>query len=157
MCMFTLLSKPKLPKITGSKSVFLQIYFFESRNQEQTYQRNHRVLLTSERRGGPRVWFGTHWSNVKVKVMPLSPVWLFEDPLDCSPPGTSIHEILQARILHWVAISFSRGSSRPRDWTQVSGIAGRHFNFWATKEDQENNVRGPGGSCGVSSGLLLAS
>ena len=39
------------------------------------------------------------------------------------------------RILEWVAISFSRGSSRSRDWTQVSGIAGRHLNLWATRED----------------------
>ena len=42
------------------------------------------------------------------------------NPVDCSPPGSSVHGILQARILEWVAISFSRGSSRPRDWTQVS-------------------------------------
>ena len=51
------------------------------------------------------------------------------DPVDCSPPGFSIHGILQARILEWVAISFSRGSSRPRDRTQVSCIPGRHFNL----------------------------
>ena len=56
------------------------------------------------------------------------------DPMDCSPPGSSIHGILQARILEWVAISFSRGSSQPRDQTQVSCIAGRRFNFWATRE-----------------------
>ena len=51
------------------------------------------------------------------------------DPVDCSPPGSSVHGILQARILEWVAISFSRGSSRPRDRTQVSHIAGRRFNL----------------------------
>ena len=56
------------------------------------------------------------------------------DPVDCSPPGSSVHGILQARILEWIAISFSRGSSRPRDWTQVSCIAGRRFNLWATRE-----------------------
>ena len=56
------------------------------------------------------------------------------DPVDCSPPGSSVHGILQARVLEWVAISFSRGSSRPRDWIQVSRIAGRHFNLWATRE-----------------------
>ena len=56
------------------------------------------------------------------------------DPVDCSPPGSSIHEILQARILKWVAISFSRGSSRPRDRTQAFLFAGRHFNLWATRE-----------------------
>ena len=49
------------------------------------------------------------------------------DPMDCSPPGSSVHGILQARILEWVAVPFSRGSSQPRDWTRVSPIAGRHF------------------------------
>ena len=47
------------------------------------------------------------------------------DPMDCSPPGFSILGILQARILEWVAVSFSRGSSQPRDRTQVSRNAGR--------------------------------
>ena len=51
------------------------------------------------------------------------------DPVDCSLPGFSIHEIFQARILEWVTISFSRGSSQPRDQTQVSHIGGRHFNL----------------------------
>ena len=44
------------------------------------------------------------------------------DPKDCSPPGSSVHGILQAGILEWVAISFSRGSSHLRDWTQVSCV-----------------------------------
>ena len=57
------------------------------------------------------------------------------DPVVCSLPGSSVHGILQARILEWVAISFSRGSSRPRDRTRVSHIAGRHFNLWATREE----------------------
>ena len=56
------------------------------------------------------------------------------DPVDCSPPGSSVHGILQVRIPEWVAISFSRGSSRSRDWTQVSFVAGRRFNLWATRE-----------------------
>ena len=56
------------------------------------------------------------------------------DRVDCSPPGSSIHGILQARILEWVAISFCRGSSRPRDRTQVSHIAGRRFNLCTTRE-----------------------
>ena len=55
-------------------------------------------------------------------------------PVDCSPPSSSVHGILQARVLEWVAISFSRGSSRPRDRTQVSHIAGRHFNLCTTRE-----------------------
>ena len=49
------------------------------------------------------------------------------DPMYHSPPGSSVHGILQARILEWVAVSSSRGSSRPRDWTRVSRIAGRFF------------------------------
>ena len=52
--------------------------------------------------------------------------------MDCSPPGSFVHGILQARILEWVAISFSRGSSWPRDRTQVSCTAGRFFTNWAT-------------------------
>ena len=49
------------------------------------------------------------------------------DPMDCNLPGSSIHGIFQARVLEWVAISFSRGSSRPRDQTRVSHIVGRSF------------------------------
>ena len=49
------------------------------------------------------------------------------DPMDCSLPGSSVHRIFQARVLEWVAISFSRGSSQPRDRTQVSCTAGRCF------------------------------
>ena len=57
--------------------------------------------------------------------------------MDCSLPGSSsIHGIFQARILEWVAIFFSKGSSLPRDWTQVSHIAGRLFTLWATRESQ---------------------
>ena len=54
------------------------------------------------------------------------------NPIDWSLPGSSIHRIFQARILEWGAISFSRGSSWPRDWTQVSCTAGRFFTNWAT-------------------------
>ena len=54
--------------------------------------------------------------------------------MDCSPPGSSVHRILQARILEWVAISFSRGPSRPRNWTQVSCMVGRFFTDWASRE-----------------------
>ena len=53
------------------------------------------------------------------------------NPVDYSLSGSSLHGILQARILEWVAIHFSRGSSQPRGWTQVSRIAGRFFTIWA--------------------------
>ena len=55
-------------------------------------------------------------------------------PVDCSPPSSSIHGILQARIQEWVVISLSRGSSRSRDRTQVSRVAGRCFNLCTTRE-----------------------
>ena len=49
------------------------------------------------------------------------------DPMDCSPPGSSVHGIFQAIVLEWIAISFSRVSSQPRDQTQVSCIVDRCF------------------------------
>ena len=54
--------------------------------------------------------------------------------MDCSLPGSSVHGILQARVLEWVAISFSWWSSWSKDQTLVSHIAGRRFNLWATRE-----------------------
>ena len=54
--------------------------------------------------------------------------------MDCSPPGSSVHGIFQARILEWVAIYFSRGSSQPRDWTWVSCIGRRIHYSWAIRE-----------------------
>ena len=56
------------------------------------------------------------------------------DPMDYSLPDSSILGVFQARVLEWGAISFSRGSSQPRDRTQVSCIASRRFTAWATKE-----------------------
>ena len=61
------------------------------------------------------------------------------DPMDCSLPGSSVHGIFQARILEWVAISFSRGSSQPSDRTQVSHIVGRCFTIWATRGMQNTS------------------
>ena len=58
------------------------------------------------------------------------------DPMDCSLPGSSVRGTFQARILEWGAISFSRGSSPPRDWNRVSCIIGRRFTVWATREVQ---------------------
>ena len=62
------------------------------------------------------------------------------DPMNCSLPGSSVHGIFQARVLEWGAISFSRGSSQPRDRTQVSWIADRHFTVWATREAQTYKI-----------------
>ena len=62
------------------------------------------------------------------------------DPMDYSPSGSSVHGILQARVLEWVAMPSSRGSSQPRDQTQVSHITGRFFTISATREAQYNFV-----------------
>ena len=59
--------------------------------------------------------------------------------MDCSLPGSTIHGIFQARVLEWVAISFSRGSSWPRDRTQISCIAGRCLTIWATRKAREGH------------------
>ena len=56
------------------------------------------------------------------------------DPMECRFPCSSVHGILQARILERVTIPFSRASSPPRDWTWASCIAGRFFTIWATRE-----------------------
>ena len=76
-------------------------------------------------------------NKVKVKVAHLCLTLC--DPLDCSPPGSSVHEVFQARILEWVAIPFPRGSSQPRDWTQVSLSVGRFLTSWATREAQRSS------------------
>ena len=77
-----------------------------------------------------------HWVNLKMslkkvkeKWQSFSHVWLFAIPWTYT-----VHGILQARMLEWVAFPSSRGSSKPRDWTQVSHTAGRFFASWATRE-----------------------
>ena len=77
------------------------------------------------------------WSEVKVFQSCLT-LW---DPMDCCLRGSSVHGILQARILEWIAIPFFRGSSQPWDKTQVSGIAGRFFTIWATSETHQKSAR----------------
>ena len=81
--------------------------------------------------------------EVKVLVAQLCPTLC--DSLDSSQPGSSVQVILQARILERVAIPFSGGSSRLRDWIQVSLTAGKLFTVWATRE-VPNEVQFPGGA-----------
>ena len=73
-----------------------------------------------------------HWKEVKVLVAQSCPTLC--DPMHCSPPGSSVHGIFQVRILEWVAISFSRGSSWPKNWTRLTHIAGRCFTLWTIRE-----------------------
>ena len=74
------------------------------------------------------------WLSLKVKVLVAQSCPTLWDTMGCSPPGSSVHGILQARILGWVAMSSSRGSSWPRNQTQVSRIIGGFFTIWATRE-----------------------
>ena len=74
----------------------------------------------------------TLWRKKKVLVCQLCLTLC--NPMDCSSPGSSAHGILQARILEWVAIPFSGGSSQLRDQIRVSCIASRFFTIWATRE-----------------------
>ena len=71
--------------------------------------------------------------NPKVKLLVAQLCPTLCDPMDCSPLASSVLGILQARVLEWVAIPFSRGSSQPEDQTWVSHTAGRFFTSWATR------------------------
>ena len=85
---------------------------------------------------------GTDWFQIGKEVkkaLGTQSCWTLCNCMDCGPPGFSVHGILQARILEWVAIPFSRESSWPRNWTWVSCIAGRFFTVWATREAQIEN------------------
>ena len=82
-----------------------------------------------------QVWLLAKWSEVAQSCL------ILYDPMDCSILRFSIHEIFQARVLERVAISFSRGSSWFRDWTQVSHTVGRCYTIWATREVHLQNKR----------------
>ena len=74
------------------------------------------------------------WGKVKKWKLITKSCLILCDPVDYSPPRSSLCGILQARVLEWVAIFFSRWSYWPRDWTRVSCIADRFFTIWATRE-----------------------
>ena len=96
-------------------------------------------LSTDHRKTGNRVFIG--WPRLcAVLGLVTQSCPTLSDPVDCSPPGSSVHGILQARVLEWVAMPSSRGSSQPRDRTQVSHTAGGFFIIWATRETLENWV-----------------
>ena len=76
-------------------------------------------------------WRG-HWGYI-ARVLVAQSCLTLCNPMDCSPPGSSFHGTLQARILEWVTIPFSRGSSQPRGQNWVSCTAGRFFIVWVTR------------------------
>ena len=93
-----------------------------------------------------RVWEGTAngkeflGRDGKMKVLVAQSCPALCNPVNGRPPGSSVHRILQARILEGLAVPFSRGSSWPTDRTQVSCIAGRFFTIWATRGRGDENV-----------------
>ena len=72
--------------------------------------------------------------NMNIVIVAAAKWWTLCDPMDCSSPGSSAHGISQSRILEWLAISFSRGSSQPRGRTCVSCIGRQVLYHWATRE-----------------------
>ena len=110
----------------GAKSSGSQSFGAEQKNahlsstqQREVHRRAIQCLLF--------LWKNRGTPSLKVKVLVTQSYQTLYNPMDCSPPGSSVHEILQARILKWVAIPFSRGSSQPRDQTRVSSITDRFF------------------------------
>ena len=83
----------------------------------------------------PIYWFEKKW------VLVVQTCLTFCDPMECSPPSSSVHGILQITILEWVAIPFSRESSWSRDQTQVSCFAGRSVTIWASREAPSIDLR----------------
>ena len=79
-------------------------------------------------------WLKMRVVESSVKVLVTQSCLTLCNPMDCSQSGSSVHGILQARILEWVAISFSKVSLQPRGRTRVSCIAGRFFTVLATRE-----------------------
>ena len=83
----------------------------------------------------PWVYLSYSWNIVKVYWVRFAQLRLtLCNTMDCSPPGSSVHGIFQARILEWFAIPFSRGSSWPRDRIQIFHVTGRLFTIWATNK-----------------------
>ena len=78
------------------------------------------------------------WEPLKSESVNHSSCPTLLNSMNCSPPGFSVCGILLAGLLEWVTIPFSRGSFQPKDWTQLSCVAGRFFTIWATREAPGN-------------------
>ena len=87
---------------------------------------------------GAHIIYHPSWNTIQgtsvIVVQLLSYIWPLQSHGLCSPPGSSVHGVPLARILEWVAISFSRGSSQPRDPTHIFCISRWILKYWATRE-----------------------
>ena len=89
------------------------------------------------------VWAIIHINSINILLSIVLVTQLYPilyNPMDWSPPGSSVHGISQVRILEWIAISFSKGSSQPRNRTWVSSITGRFFTNWAMRQAQKKHI-----------------
>ena len=102
----------------------------QSRRSKRDVQPS-REDLSAQEQGGLASYFHWKW---KVKVLVAQSCLTLSDPIDCSLPQSAVHGISQARILEWVALSFSKGSPWPGDPACVSCIALRFCTTWATRE-----------------------
>ena len=119
---------------------WLQIFKF---NKNLPFHNENKSRSVSEDTGKN----GQHLGDLKgVVIQSLNRVRIFCDPMDCSPPGFSVRGILQARIVEWVAISFSRGFSPPRDGTRISRIDRWILYHWVTTLHMAITAWGTGGS-----------
>ena len=123
--------KPKNTGV-GSLSLLQEIFLTQESNRGLLHCRW--ILYHLSQQGSPLVF--PHITCL-FRVVLVSEVKVTQScPTLCDPMDYTDHGIVQARILEWVAMPSSRGSSQPRDWTQVSHIAGRFFTSWATREAQ---------------------
>ena len=144
--------------------------FVESHTVGSQYFWGHSYSIWTLRISGTGMWTlqvwhsfggGHSWGHTYSVLCAL--LLSLRNPLDYSLPSSTVNEIFQAKILKWIAISFSKGSSQPRDWTRVSCvscIAGGFFPHWATGEAQMhiNSSCGwdsPGKNTGVGCHFLL--
>ena len=113
----------------ASHSYGLLSVIFQSQNLSAFYWIGQPDPVGANLGQDPLSWPKWKWSRSVVS----DSLW----PHGCSLSGSSVHGIFQARVLEWIAISFSRVSSWPRNQTRVSRIAGRCFTIWATREAKE--------------------
>ena len=111
---------------------------FKIMSLESVMLSNHLILILLSHMHTSRLLstFTSYHQVLFVCVLVAQSCLTLCDPMDCNLLGSSIHGIFQARILEWVVISFSRGSSPPRDRTQVSRTVGKLFTVWATRGPQ---------------------
>ena len=96
----------------------------------------HQWTLKTEMETQKRSTCLVFWFCITCAVLCLVTQSCLCDLMDCGPPGSPVQGVYQARILEWVAMPSSRRSSRPRDWTQVSHIAGRFFSYNLLEDKQ---------------------